>query len=187
MASGIVIRHVEARWKAWLSREFSLANGEYISTLDWMESLLVDDLLPKLQEKGYILAINQTTFVGKLLNHTYRFERDYLKGETMSRLYDTTPHTDEDYDYFFNIKCPDTFWKRLARRNMIEWFADGDDFATRLWIELPFWVAQYIDFTESAATDDIEQYGIIGDEPDFHEQQRKGGVDPYVVDYYGWR
>ena len=174
--------------RQWLARTFSYgsgAPGTYITTAEWMEGLLLDDLLPKLYESGYVLALYEQDFVRAMLRHTFDFERAYLRGRRPEPSRGPITHTEDDYDYFFNVKFTSGFWEKLARDNAIEWFADGDAFAQRLWVELPFWVAQYIDFEDSTATDDMEEYGVMGGNEDTAEEPgRKATVDPYMADYY---
>ena len=181
-----VNRSIERKWLLWLNREFYYeSTNEPVTTAEWMTYLIEDDLLPYLYEKGYMLSISDMRFIEKLLNHLYSFEKDYLKGRH-TRSYNTTPHRNEDYEYFFNVKCPDFFWTKLERDNAIEWFADRDQFASRVWIELPFWVAQYIDFKNSPATIELNRQLVgtdVEDEPISEESKRKD-LDPYVQDYY---
>lgn len=183
---GKVHRSNETKFQYWLNREFYYeASDEPVTTAEWMTYLVEDYILPPLFKKGYVLAIPEKRFIEKLLNHLYSFERDYLKGRP-HRSYKSTAHRDEDYEYFFNIKFPDEFWYRISKDNAIEWFADGDAFASRVWIELPFWVAQYIDFRNSPVTNELKDYGFenISDDENVIEEAKKKEVDPYIQDYY---
>jgi hypothetical protein len=183
---GKVHRSNETKFQYWLNREFFYeASDEPVTTAEWMTYLIEDDILPELYKKGYMLVIPKRDFIEKLLNHLYSFERDYLKGRC-ARSYKTTPHREDDYEYFFNIKFPDEFWYRVSKNNAIEWFADEDAFAYRVWIELPFWVAQYIDFKNSSATSELKDAGFetISDDENMLYEQKKKDVDPYVQDYY---
>lgn len=180
-----VNRSNERKWQDWLNRIFYYeSTNEPVTTAEWMTNL-VEDLLAHLYKKRYLLVIDEHRFTEKLLNHLYLFERDYLNG-SVSRLYNTTPHRNDDYEFLFNVKCPDDFWKKLANDNAIEWFADGDEFALRVWIELPFWVAQYIDFINSVATKELNSLlaGTDVEEEMNNEESKKKDPDPYVQDYY---
>lgn len=183
---GKVHRTVERKWQEWLNRVYYYeASDEPVTTAEWMTYMIEYDLLPIIFRKGYILTISDRRFIEKLLNHLYSFEKDYYKG-VLPRIYETSTHRNEDYDYFFNTKFTNAFWENLAKKNAVEWYADGDDFASRVWIELPFWVAQYINFKNSQATEELNNVLVgtdveeetIGDEP------KKKEVDPYVQDYY---
>jgi len=183
---GRVMRTVEMKWKLWLNREFYYeTSDEPVTTAQWMTYMIEDGLLEQLYHKGYILTIQDREFIGKLLNHLYSFEKDYLQG-IPARTYETSAHRNEDYEYFFNKKFPDVFWKQLAKDNAIEWFADGDQFASRVWIELPFWVAQYIDFRNSPATEELNNLlvGTDAEDETISDEPKKKDLDPYVQDYY---
>lgn len=182
---GRVMRSVEQKWQQWLNTIYYYeASDEPVTTAEWMTYLVEDDLLPCLDAKGYMLSIPDRRFIEKLLNHLYSFEKDYMKGH-FPRTYNSTPHRAEDYEYFFNKKFPDAYWKNLAKNNAVEWYADGDEFASRVWIELPFWVAQYIDFRNSPVTEELNNL-LVGtaEEETMIEEPKKKELDPYVQDYY---
>lgn len=183
---GKVMRSIEKKWKLWLNKEYYYeASDEVVTTAEWMTNLMEYDLLPQLYIKGYVLVLSDKKFIEKILNHLYSFEKDYTAA-IPARIYETTPHRNEDYEYFFNKKFSDNFWKNLARNNSVEWFADGDQFAERVWIELPFWVAQYIDFKNSSATEELNNQliGTSMEDEFITDESKKKDIDPYVKDYY---
>jgi hypothetical protein len=186
VAARVVQRRKEQRFDDWMHRAFHVsALDEYIPTYMWMEGL-VDTVLDVLYRYDYILLLNEHELTNKLLNHLHTFERLYLKGKS-GRSYDVGNYRQEDLDYFFSKKCPPEFWEELRRQNEIEWFADNDEFSKRVWIELPFWVAQYIDFKNSLATADVASMGEEDGGASDTERKIKREVDPYVQDYYsGW-
>jgi hypothetical protein len=185
--SGIVKRRLENRWISWLNRVFyTLDTDEPVKTHIWVTNLIEEDLANEFYKKGYMLNIHWPELTNKIMNNIYDFEESYLKGEK-SPIYENNTYRMEDFDYFLNIKCPDAFWEKLRKNNTIEWFADGDDFSTRLWIEIPFWVAQYIDFRNSSATDELNEMlsgSAMEDDSSSDTEKKKEVIDPYVQDYY---
>jgi hypothetical protein len=185
--AGIVKRRLQNKWECWLNRIFyTLDTDEPVETCVWVTNLIEEDLIKIFSDKGYSLRITWPELTNKIMNNIYDFEESYLKG-TDSLLYENNTYRMEDYDYFLNIKCSDAFWEKLRRNNAIEWFADGDDFSTRLWIQIPFWIAQYIDFKKSYATEELNEI-LVGsameNDSSSDTEKKKEIIDPYIQDYY---
>jgi hypothetical protein len=190
MSSRLKDARRQTLWLAWLRREFLLLDTwDYIPTHEWVSYMIEEDLVPKLAEMGYNFLYTPHEMTQKILNRLFHLERDYLKG-LPPRIYTYTQGRTEDYDHFFTVKCNDRFWSQFAWTHRIEWFADDDYFATRVWIELPIWVAQCIDFNNSSVTADLNTllgYVTAADEDDSYAvvgSVAKAPVDPYVQDYY---
>jgi hypothetical protein len=185
--SGIVKRRLQNRWVSWLNRVFyTLDTDEPVETCLWVTNLIEEDLANEFYDKGYMLNIPWSELTNKIMNNIYDFEESYLKGEYVC-LHENNTYRMEDFDYFLNIKCHEAFWHKLRRNNAIEWFADGDEFSTRLWIEIPFWVAQYIDFKKSSATDELNEIlsgSAMEDDSSSDTEKKKEVIDPYIQDYY---
>lgn len=183
VAARIVLKKKERAFDAWLYQP--LYDGfDLVPTYIWFESLIEYTILT-IKNKNYVFSVPSHTVINKILNHTHTFEKMYIKyhGGHFGPVHNGQPHRDEDYDYFFTRQFPPDFWEHLRKLFAIEWFADGGDFSDRLWIELPFWVAQYIDFKNSVEVipDNVEEEALSDNE---HRVVKKG-VDPYVQDYYG--
>lgn len=185
--SGIVKRRLQKKWDCWLYREFyTISTNEPVETCVWVANLIEEDLAREFLNNGYLLRITWSELTNKIMNNIYDFEQAYLKGEHIT-LNEYNPYRNEDFDYFMNNKCTESFWDKLRKHNAIEWFADGDDFSTRLWIEIPFWVAQYIDFKRSSPTDELNELltgSAMEEDSSSDTEKKKDFIDPYVQDYY---
>lgn len=192
MSSRLKDARRQTHWLAWLRRPFALLDsGEYIATHEWAAYMVEEDLVPALNDMGYNLLYTPHQITEKILNRLYNLERNYLKG-LPANIYQGQQNRSEDYEHFFTVKCTEGFWNQLAWQNRIEWFADEDQFATRVWIELPGWVAQFIDYNRSDVTAELNAMLGYGPNETAREDEEAApaikketpAVDPYIQDYY---
>ena len=67
---------------------------------------------------------------------------------------------------FFEERIPEIEWKRLRKQFAIEWFADNELFADRVWLNLPFIILNHLKMSSPANQILYEKMRLIeeGDE-----------------------
>jgi len=78
---------------------------------------------------------------------------------------------EDDYEFFITRKCPSDKWSILRSTFEIEWFADEEAFADRIWMDIPNIVFSHIHLEKSPATQELVDLLRVIEE---------GGTDEYA-------
>jgi hypothetical protein len=177
------------QWNNWMKRKYWADNGEKYTAAEWVESFIHEGLVPEMKKRGYVFPTNEQGIVNSFLNFLFHFENSYHSQthcKYIGKHGRKMEWSQEDYSHFLDKKCPYFVWERLRERFPIEHFSDNEDFADRLWTEIPSTVFFMLDLKESPSTDELE--GLLAwldsdDEEDGGQQRKKKFVDPYLLDY----
>ena len=154
-------------WVEFLKQKYEILSpgtyGVYISTYNWVETVVRDGILPALKANGYLLSVDAGTLSTCILNTLYRHQKDYLKCQaTHYKCIHAQPGagnenvTVADQIEYFHENLPTSVWKELHGQFPVSWFADGGFFAERIWMDIPHIVAWHIKFNESPANKALE-------------------------------
>jgi len=131
-------------WNEFLRKDLTTRDGTTIQTHKWVEYLVRDGLIPLLKNKQFDLTCKPEDLATCILNHLIRHERDYKRSRfTSYRCMHGQEGTMEEYE-FFEDTFPEKIWKSIKQQFYIEWFADEDVFADRIWMNLPMIIFDHI-------------------------------------------
>ena len=72
-------------------------------------------------------------------------------------------------EFFLVQKCPMEFWAELRHKYPVERYADNEEFADRVWNDLPMVILWHLNHEASAATEELEDLLRIIDEEEESE------------------
>ena len=78
----------------------------------------------------------------------------------------------EDYEYFEDV-VPSDVWANMKRKFYLQHFADTNEFATRIWLNIPLIVFEHLDIN-SAGFDGLREKQRHLDEEDDSENELLG-------------
>ena len=131
-------------WEQFLRRDLDISDGTTIQTHKWVEYLVRDGILPLLKRNQYDLTCKPEDLANCILNHLIRHERDYKRARfTTYRCKHREEGTMEEYE-FFEDTLPEKVWKLMKEQFYIEWFADKEAFADRIWMNLPLIIFDHL-------------------------------------------
>jgi hypothetical protein len=153
-------------WNDFLRRSLRLNDGTTIQTHKWVEYLVRDGILPLLKQMGYDLLCQPPDLANCILNHLIRHEAGYHKCKFTTY---QCKHREEVMVCemeFFEERIPEMEWNRLRKQFAVEWFADNEPFADRVWLNLPFIILSHLKMNSPANQILYEKMRIIeeGDE-----------------------
>jgi hypothetical protein len=169
-------------WISFLKQKYEILSpgtyGVYISTYNWVETVVRDGILPALKAAGYMVSVDASTLSTCILNTLYRHEKDYMKSlATHYKCMHAHPEpTNENVTFadqieYFHEILPTSVWKELHGQFPVVWFADGGFFAERIWMDMPHIVAWHIKFNDSPANKVLEDRLRHLDEEDMEEEE----------------
>ena len=175
-----------SRWLTFLKQQYEVLSpgtfNIYITTFNWVETVVRDGILPALKANGYLVSVDASTLSGCILNTLYRHEQDYMKCQMTSYTckHGRCTHGEQvnenvtfgDQLEYFHELLPTSVWKEMHERFPVNWFADGGLFAERIWMDMPHIVAWHVRFNESPANRALEDRLRHLDEED---EQDEGG------------
>ena len=134
-------------WNEFLRRGLVAKDGiTIIQTHKWVEYIVRDGIIPLLKNKQIDLTCKPEDLATCILNHLIRHERDYKRSRfTSYQCMHGQEGTMEEYEFFEDI-FPEKIWKSMKQQFYIEWFADNDCFADRIWMNLPLIIFDHLSF-----------------------------------------
>ena len=138
----------------------------WITTYNWVETVVRDGILPALKQAGYVSKVEPSGLASCILNVLYRHQYDYQKarfthyrcchGREVSHPPEGANARLEDQIEYFHELLPTSVWEEMHARFPVRFFADGGMFAERIWGDLPHVVAWHVRFNESPANHALE-------------------------------
>ena len=142
-------------WREFLSQKLDLPGFHSIRTCDWVENLVHEGIIPELKRLQFATSVNPDILVNCILNYLYRMQWDHHKMRLITKFCCTheAHHDsyDEEYEFFLQDGMPEATWAWLRHLYSIEWLADGEAFADRVWATLPRIVFAHINVDKSPA------------------------------------
>ena len=179
------------QWQDFLRAEWEVCNDpdeSFVRTPIWAHHLVIDNIVPMLQQANYVLKSTPKEFLDCVLNHMFRHEVNYCRGGTNAR---PTPYrcnhagpiNADRGEFFHQRKLPTAAWQRLRNTVAVEHWSDDGEFADRFWLDLPHIVFTHCDMEKSGATLELEE--LLRVEDNEEEAAKRLNIDPYLLDYYG--
>lgn len=166
------------QWNEFLNTTYETdEEDDPIRMCDWVETIVQGTILPAILENGYVLSIHPSILSTCILNTLFRHVQDYKKGERTSyqcshahtsttifykqyaKHIEDTIHPNPlparlgQLEFFMIRKFPEEFWNSMRKAYPVNW---PDDFADRVWADLPYIVLWHISHERSAATQELE-------------------------------
>jgi len=157
-------------WNSFLKQQHEVLTNSpqtlWITTYNWVETVVRDGILPSLKQAGYVPNVEPSGLASCILNVLYRHQYDYQKGRfTFYKcchgrgVSHPPPNANvrlEDQIEYFHELLPTSVWEEMHARFPVRFFADGGMFAERIWMDLPHVVAWHVRFNESPANRALE-------------------------------
>ena len=177
-------------WRQWLQSPIALEDGTSITVQEWAQELILYGILPHFQQVGYILHYNPHEAIETFLNFLYRFKNNYKKNvhscSYRGKKGDPVNYLNDDFEFFCTKKCPPSFWSSLQYDFSIPIYADNSDFATKLWMDIPYFIFYLVDIAHSNAKQELEEHlAWYDEEEEDTTNKKKKDIDPYLLDYGG--
>jgi len=145
-----------------------------IQTHKWVEYLVRDGILPLLKEKQLDMICKPEEIASCILNHLIRHERDYKRSRfTSYRCMHGQEGTMDEYEFFEDI-IPEKVWKSLKYRFYIQWFADQEAFADRVWTNLPLIIFDHLSFDSPGFSPLYEKWRHLDEEDEDSAEESFG-------------
>ena len=131
-------------WAQFLRKDLTTRDGTTLQTHKWVEYLVRDGIIPLLKRNQFDLTCKPEDLASCILNHLIRHERDYNRMRfTTYRCKHREEGTMEEYEFFENT-ISDKVWTLMRQQFYIEWFADEEAFADRIWMNLPLIIFDHL-------------------------------------------
>ena len=125
---------------------------------EWVETLVHTGILPMLKSNGYVISVSPKRLIHCLLVSLFRHQVHYFTSTMSNYMCSCAMNQDyyeDDYEFFITRKCPPDKWSILRSTFEIEWFADEEAFADRIWMDIPNIVFSHIQLEKSQATQEL--------------------------------
>lgn len=150
-----------------IKSKHDLYSGTPISVYVWAESLVQDGIVPLLKEKGFALSVPVETLTNCLLNYMFllneaKFHSKVSKYRCKHEC--TIRFSMDQFEYFHEMEMGLEIWNQLKHKFEISYLADKEDYAYRLWLELPHIVFSHLKLEGSEANRQLENMLRVYDE-----------------------
>uniref|UniRef100_A0A6C0ANZ2 Uncharacterized protein n=1 Tax=viral metagenome TaxID=1070528 RepID=A0A6C0ANZ2_9ZZZZ len=150
-----------------IKTKHELFSGTPIPIHVWASSLVEDGILPILKDKGFTLSVPPETLTNCLLNYMFlmneaKFHGKITKYRCKHEL--TIRFLMDQFEYFHQLEMGPDVWNHLKHKFQICYLADQEDYAYRLWLELPHIVFSHLKLEGSEANRRLENMLRVYDE-----------------------
>jgi hypothetical protein len=144
-----------------------LYSGTPIPVHVWATALVQDGILPILKDKGFSLSVPVETLINCLLNYMFLMNESEFHGKVSKyrcKHECTIRFSMDQFEYFHEMEMGLEIWNQLKHKFKISYLADKEDYAYRLWLELPHIVFSHLKLEGSEANRQLENMLRVYDE-----------------------
>ena len=152
---------------SFIKSKTELYSGTLIPVYAWTQSLVDNGILPLLKDKGFTLSVPTETLTNCLLNYMFLMNEAKFNGKISKyrcKHECTIRFSMDQFEYFHQMEMGQDIWNQLKRDFQICFLADQEDYAYRLWLELPHIVFSHLKLEGSEANRRLENMLRIYDE-----------------------